>query len=105
MPILRTLITRAYLGDERHDQGGAQKHQCHDRRCNECLRAMCIEVLGPQWCPPRVGRPLLVVDIEGVCGCSQNGNAEDNDESSDDGLSQVEGRWVDLHLAFFAANV
>jgi hypothetical protein len=89
----------AYLGNERHDQERAQQHRGYDRRCNECLGAVCNEVLGPQGCPPWVCRPLLVVNIECMCRTSQNSNAEDDDQTVDSDLRHVKRSRVDLHLA------
>lgn len=49
--------------------------------------------------PPWVGSLLLIEDIEGVCAGAEDRDAERDDETRKDGLREVEGRWVDLHLA------
>jgi hypothetical protein len=41
---------------------------------------------------------LLVEDMKGVRRSAENSDAEDDDDASDDGLSQVERSGVDLHL-------
>jgi hypothetical protein len=97
--IVREINVEAYLRYDRHDQERAQQHHGHNRRCNEGLGAMCIEVLGPQGCPPWVGRFLLVVDIECMCRSSQNSNAEDDNQTVDSDLRHVKRSRVDLHLA------
>jgi len=48
--------------------------------------------------PPWVGSLLLIEDIEGVRAGAEDGDAERDDETREDGLREVEGRWVDLHL-------
>lgn len=55
--------------------------------------------------PPWVGTLLLIEDIEGVCAGAQDDYAEDDDQSREDGLSKVEGCWVDLHLADFTITL
>lgn len=41
---------------------------------------------------------LPVEDIQSVCRSAKNTYAEDDDETCDDGLCQVERSGVDLHL-------
>lgn len=88
-----------YLWNNRNNEKDCRQHQRHNRRSNEGLCAMCIEMLTPQGSPPRVGQPLFIVNIESMCRSSQYSNAEDKDKTSDDGLSQVKRCRVDLHLA------
>jgi hypothetical protein len=98
MPLMSPRET--YLGNDRHDQERAQQYHRYDSRGDEGFGSMCIKVLRPQWCPPGVGQPLLVVDIKGMCRSSQYSNAEGDDQTVDGDLSHVKRCRVDLHLAF-----
>lgn len=50
---------------------------------------------------PKQTHLLLVEDIERVPGCAQYRNAECDNQTSDDCLSEVERCWVDLHIDFY----
>ena len=58
---------------------------------------MSVEVLRPHGEPPGIGGLLLVEDIESVCACAEDGDAEYDHESCEDSLREVQGRGVDLH--------
>ena len=87
-----------HLREERCDQERTAENQSHDRRRDERLGSLYVEVLGPHRRPPRVCEMLPVEDIEGVCRSAKNADAEDDNKASNDGLSQVERSGVDLHL-------
>jgi hypothetical protein len=40
---------------------------------------------------------LLVEDVEGVCACAEDGEAEYDYKAREGCLREVKRRWVDLH--------
>lgn len=87
----------AYAGQKGRDQERGGERECDHGRGDQSLGAVHVEVLWPQGEPPWVGGLLLIEDIEGVCACAEDSDAEYDYKAREDCLRKVERRRVDLH--------
>lgn len=96
-PGVRGLCMGAYARQEcRNKERGGECERDYGRG-DQSLGAVHVEVLRPHGEPPWVRGLLLVEDIEGVCACAEDGDAEYNYKTREDCLREMERRRVDLH--------
>ena len=65
-----------YTRQGRCNQECRTQDQRDHGRCDQRFCAVHVEVLRPHGEPPWVGGLLFVEDIEGVCACAEDGDAE-----------------------------